>query len=1067
MSTTAEAEAPHGLAFAVLGPLQLSYAGRPITLGSRKQRMLLACLLVAPDTVVSLAELAEVLWAGAAPASAELTLRSLASRLRAALTPDAVNSSVAPECGEIARHRPRGEELLLGRHGGYLLRVAPQVTDRARFEQHLARARAATGAGQPAVVIKELEAGLSLWRGRAFEEIADTGIAEVAAAGLERARVEAVEELGHAQLGAGHPAQALATLEPHLAAHPFSERGWEDLMLALYRLGRQAEALNAYQRVRQRLREELGVEPSPSLRRLQRRILLHHADLDLATVRTDPMGPRAGSAAAPLPAALTPLVGRAGELAELTELLGRTRLLTLTGVGGVGKTRLALALAATAASDTPDRTPFASGARLVELGAVDDPRLVLAQAAATFGVPTAGAKTEKSLHQRLVDFLAEQQHLVVLDNCEHVLAPAAHLVEALLTRCPGLTVVATSREPLGVAGELVYPVPSLSVPPPDSSDPRDLAGSGAAELFCQRANTAQVGFGATNDNVSAIAAICRRLDGIPLALELAAGKLRAMSAEDIANRLDDRFRLLTGGARTALPRQQTLRAALDWSFGLLSARERTLLCQLSVFPGTFDLAAAEAVGAPTGRGTRDELAAVREESHTPEHGQRGRHDQDGERDIPSVAELLPRLVDKSLIDVRRSGDSVRYRILETVKAYCLEQTHLAPHIQQAQRHHLAHYVDLAQAQRAEDRANGLVDGWLHHCLVEDHNYRAAIAHALTDQNPDAAILLLSALWVAWLWTGRGENVIEWFGRALAGPVEDGTAQVEALNGLAVLSASWELASPQQLEQNFARARAAAEAADDPVEFGRWQFYYSDFLLLRGQRAEAKKGLLAAERHTEYGLRGWCHLNLGWIAVGEADLDEARGRFQSAVELGRYTSMLVPHALASLAPLTALAGESERAQELAKQAIKSAEQLPLLGVSAMALLRGAQTQLLCGNHRDAAITLAQLFGVLHRLAGRGFQAEAFDAAAVLATHHGDHTRVARYFGVSTQIRATRAEDNSGVDMLNVLVHQAKSAGAAVLGRQSYAAAEQAGRGMTPAQALAEARDFCGKVGVVSG
>jgi DNA-binding SARP family transcriptional activator len=353
--------------------------------------MLLSCLLAVPNQVVPLNDLADVLWAGAPPPSAELTLRSLASRLRAVLAAPGESSGGN---GQAAR----GEDLLLGRDGGYLLRVAPGATDSARFERLLADGRAAMAAGRPASAADALEAGLALWRGPAFDEVAEAPLAQALALGLEQARIEAVEELAEAQLAAGNPAQALATLEPHLAAHPFRERGWERLMLALYRLGRQADALSVYQRVRQRLRDELGVEPAPALRRLQRRILLQHRDLEnsAAGVTHANTGRAPTSASAALPHALTPLVGRAGELGELTALLARTRLLTLTGVGGVGKTRLALALAAATrgnATRAGAQPRFGDGVWLVELGAVSDPRLVVAHAAAAFELPTAGVGT--------------------------------------------------------------------------------------------------------------------------------------------------------------------------------------------------------------------------------------------------------------------------------------------------------------------------------------------------------------------------------------------------------------------------------------------------------------------------------------------------------------------------------------------------------------------------------------------------------------------------------------------------------------------------------------------------
>ena len=465
-----------GLAFAVLGPLEVSRVGRLVQLPSRKQRMLLACLLTAPGKLVSLDALATGLWGAKPPPSAELTLRSLVSRLRTALAPVAALQS---------------ENLLHGHDGGYLLDVDSRGLDSTQFERLLDEGRVALTSGNAAAAVETLRVALGLWRGPAFAEIAHTPLAELVASGLERSRAEAVEVLAEAQLAVGEPAQALATLDPHLATHPLRERGREQRMLALYRLGRQAEALSVYQDLRHRLREELGVEPSPSLRHLQRRILLHDPDLDrrsaaVASGRPVPVPARLTSPVLPIP--LTPLVGRAGDLVELVQLLGQARLVTLTGVGGVGKTRLAIALASGLSDNAePDAAGgrdvgagsgmgvaelcFPDGIRLVELASVTAPRLVVSQAAASLGVPSADVSRLDRLRQRLVDFLADRRMLLVIDNCEQVIAPVAELVEALLTGCPQLRVVATSREPLALGGEQIFPVRPLSLPPPRASDP--------------------------------------------------------------------------------------------------------------------------------------------------------------------------------------------------------------------------------------------------------------------------------------------------------------------------------------------------------------------------------------------------------------------------------------------------------------------------------------------------------------------------------------------------------------------------------------------------------------------
>ncbi|MGH9003827.1 MAG: ATP-binding protein, partial [Acidimicrobiia bacterium] len=318
-----------------------------------------------------------------------------------------------------------------------------------------------------------------------------------------------------------------------------------------------------------------------------------------------------------LPVGLTSFIGRQRELEELERLLATGRLLTLTGVGGAGKTRLALRLAAEV------RERFSDGVWLVELGPISDPSLVASEVMAALGILVSGLGLETTPPEmRLCDYLRLRSALLVLDTCEHVVQPVSHLVQTILAHCPGVTVLATSREVLGLTGEVPWALPGLTLPPADAGNPEDLAGSDAVALFCARAASARPGFGLTPANADAVALICRRLDGIPLALELAATRIRVLGAHQVAERLDDRFRLLSAGGRTAVSRHQTLRATMDWSYHLLPPAEQALLRRLSVFPQSFDLEAVEGVAA--------DLA--------PEAGS-------------DVLDLLARLVDKSLVVV--------------------------------------------------------------------------------------------------------------------------------------------------------------------------------------------------------------------------------------------------------------------------------------------------------------------------------------------------------------------------------------------------------------------------------
>jgi DNA-binding SARP family transcriptional activator len=520
-------------AFGLLGPLEVRLDGRLVAIGSRKQRVLLCALLATPDRVVPVDTLVALLWGDEPPASVAVTLRSVASRLRNAL-------------GSAGEH-------VQAHDGGYVARLDPAAIDAHRFEDLAARGRALLADDRPDAAMAVLTRASALWRGRPFADVGEAGPLRPVVERLDAVRRDLVEDLVAGHLATGDPAAALALLGPHLAADPLREHARGLHMLALYRSGRQTEALAAFRALRATLRDELGVDPHPDLCRLHQQIL-----------RQDPALTPVRRAASHLPAALTPLVGRDGERSRLRALLPTARLVTLTGVGGVGKTRLGLQVAADVLADYPD------GVRLIELGPVPDPGRVAAQFTAAFGVSE--------------DALYGQRLLAVVDNCEHLVGAAAVAVDRLLRAVPGLTVLATSRVPLGIGGEVLWPVPPLSLPPPDVDDPVQLAGSDAVTLFCQRARATQAGFGVTADNAAAVAEICRRLDGLPLALELAASRLRALSSAQLAARLGDRFRLLTAGDRTAPARHRTLEATIDWSYRLLTPVEQAALCALTVFP---------------------------------------------------------------------------------------------------------------------------------------------------------------------------------------------------------------------------------------------------------------------------------------------------------------------------------------------------------------------------------------------------------------------------------------------------------------------------------------------------
>jgi non-specific serine/threonine protein kinase len=394
-----------------------------------------------------------------------------------------------------------------------------------------------------------------------------------------------------------------------------------------------------------------------------------------------------------LPISLTSFIGREREIAEVTRLLAgppsESRLLTLTGAGGCGKTRLALRVAGEALGDFPD------GVWLVELAALADPALVAGAVAMAVGVREVPGR---ALTESLVDHLRDRTLLLILDNCEHLVAAAAGLADVLLRSCPRLRVLATSREPLGSAGETIWRVPSLTLPPLSAADApllEPLTRYEAVRLFVERARAAVPAFAPSAENAPALVEICRRLDGIPLAIELAAARVRVFSAAQIAARLDDRFRLLTAGPRTALPRQQTLRATVDWSYDLLAEPERALLRRLSVFAGGWTFEAAEAVAAGDGIQTH------------------------------AVLDLMAQLVDKSLVIAEEQRGAVRYRLLETIRAYARDRLLEAGEAERTRDRHLAYFLGLAE--EAEPRLRGAEERVTLDRLEAEHaNLQAAL-----------------------------------------------------------------------------------------------------------------------------------------------------------------------------------------------------------------------------------------------------------------------------------------------------------------------------------------------------
>lgn len=753
--------------------------GTAVPLGGARLRALLAVLALYPGRTVPVGLLVDEVWDGDPPADASGALQALVGRLRRALGRSAVESV----------------------EGGYRLAAGADAVDLHRFERLTGEGSRALGQGDAAQALALLDEALALWTGPPLADLPDRAAPatrlESRRLGARRARLEAMRVLGRAD-------EALWELAALGAAHPLDEPLQALRIRALRDAGRTAEALAAYEEVRTVLSERLGTAPGPELRGLYGELLHQEsgpapaaygsprreapgpesaayasarrqepgpapavdtlpapdAHATPTTPRTSPPTPPSPTAPPPAPgqrpapaspaspappapgnlrARLTSFVGRDPDMAALREDLTRTRLVTLLGPGGAGKTRLSQEAAETVAEEWPD------GVWLVELAPVDDPDAVPEAVLGALGAREtvlrgAGAEELRALSEhstgdplvRLTEYCSRRRMLLLLDNCEHVVEAAAALTDHLLTQCPRLTVLATSREPLGVPGEFVRPVEPL----PDPMALRLLAERGAA---------ARPGFRTDADEATAAACteICRRLDGLPLAIELAAARLRMLTPRQIAERLDDRFRLLTNGSRTVLPRQQTLRAVVDWSWELLDEAERAVLRRLAVFAGGCSLTAAEevcALPAPADGVAVDSL---------------------------DVAALLGSLVDKSLVVAAPGEDAeMRYRLLETVGEYAAERLAEAGERAAVERRHLVHYRELARATGPAVRGAGQRVA-IAVLRREYENLRTAFRRAVAARDEHEALCLVLSLSWYWMLRDLRSDARQWAEAALA------------------------------------------------------------------------------------------------------------------------------------------------------------------------------------------------------------------------------------------------------------------------------------------------------------
>ena len=855
----------------ILGPLEVRVGfGEPVEVVGPRLCRLLVRLALDPDRVVLASQLVDAVWDEEPPAAAANALQSLVSRLRR-LLPDLIESHPA----------------------GYRLALDAEAVDAVRFET-LALAGREELRRDPRRAASMLREALALWRGPALADAAGAGFAAAARARLEELRLGALEDRVEADLASGGDDRLVAELGELVTAHPPRERLCGQLMRALSRAGRQADALAAYERLRARLAEELGIDPSEELQAVHVAVLRGEtapplmvaaspADRDRGREPRERAPAEAAALVPPAPARtnlraqITSFVGRTEDIARITAVLAGARLVTLTGAGGAGKTRLA----GEAAARLLDRMP--DGVWLVELGSVVDPVDLPQAVLSLFGARELGllaplGATAVPPLDRLVEAVGDKQLLLVLDNCEHLVATVAALVDRLLARCPALRVLATSREPLGLTGEVLHPVGPLALPQGDVT-PGEALRYPAVRLFADRGAAARPGFGVDEATVRPVLRICRALDGMPLAIELAAARLRALSPGQIAARLDDRFRLLAGGGRPALPRHQTLRAVVDWSWELLGDAERVLLQRLSVFAGGATLEAVERVCAGPGLGG---LAP------------------------DEVLYLLAALVDKSLVVAGEDSDAgeVRYAMLETVRAYGQERRRDAGEDEVLRRAHAGYFLELAERAEPQLRRRDQLK-WIGRLSAERDNLHAALRWAIDSQDVTLALRLVGDLGWYWFLRSARAEASEWTEEALALP--GGAAPMEHAVAL-VVRASIALSGGTDIARSIECIDQALNIVGGlPVQEQRALHPTLAFLPVMAAMFH-NDDLLALERarealeHPDPWIRalsrmaaGGLLVNLGEAAAAEAEMEVALAGFRELGERWGIGNVLIARA----------------------------------------------------------------------------------------------------------------------------------------------------------------------------
>lgn len=883
--------------FEVLGPLRVTVGDDSLALGSPQQQKVLAVLLASPNQVVSTDRLVDEMWGDVPPASARHLVQDYVWRLR----------RLFDEAEDGRRVDRKGS--------GYMIAVSPEELDALQL------AAAVDAAGEllgrdVAGAEQLLREAIGMWRGHPFGDLSDESSSlQAEAVRLEELYLTAVEKYIDAGIEAGRHGDLVGQLKVLTEQHPYRERFWERLMLVLYRSGRQAEALRAYRTLRKTLGEGLGVEPGPSIGELERRILLHDPDL-----LWEPPPP-----ASNLPTRLTSFIGRTEEIAEVAKLLDASRFVTLTGPGGIGKTRLATEVAERTLFNYPD------GVWWVDLAAVTDPDMVVACLATTLGVK---AQADTPLLESVIHSLGHREVLLVVDNCEHLAPTTAEVIGQVLQDAGGVRVLATSRVPLHVSGEVLWAVPALSVPLTGHIHVADVRLADAVNLFVERGTAVERTFSLSEGNASAVVDICRRLDGIPLAIEMAAARLRVLTPAQISRSLDDRFAVLTRSEPRSDPRHETLQAALDWSYDLLDSTLQHIFDRLAVFTGPFDLEAARAVSFHSGDG------------------------------VP-VLDAISHLVDASMLTTVNGELQVRYRLLETLREYGVRHLAARGDENDARESHADYFLGLAEQAGGEFTTPGFTS-WIARLEGSYDDIQTALAWSLARHPRARTLRVAPTMYHFWFRTGNAREVDRWSQLML----EDAGRAPAPLLAAAHLCAAFAATirgSQEEAESHISEAlRLYRESGDRPglatALFGRGSIALriGDFDTVAKCSEEALA--LCDEISERWGKAG--HLaNLSFVHfMGGGSLDEARRLAEEALalyrELGDVGSQVV------MIPLSAIALKQGDLDAAERYAADTAAIGAGTGWEATALVNLAEVLLAKGDVDGADATLRR--GVVRAL-----------------------------------------------------------------------------------------------------